>query len=252
MITSPFLPQITEGEILINGLEKIDKNVIDNCQRLKLVHQIGAGTDNIDIDYCTHKATLVANTPATNNISVAEHTLFLMLSIAKKIKGAGEGLMKGRVQSVLGSELYGKTLLVISLGATGTEVAKRAAAFGMRVIAVTKFPSSALTEPSSPSPVLVQSHIDPHQRAPDTSFQTANIETSRRNVEVNTNLNSTFVNEIHGTEKLLDLIPIADYISLHTPLTEETRAMIRSRELDLMKRSAYLINVARAQIVVPL
>jgi D-3-phosphoglycerate dehydrogenase len=47
----------------------------------------------------------------------------------------------------------------------------------------------------------------------------------------------------------LDLIPVADYVSLHTPLTEETRAMIGSRELDLMKRSAYLINVARAQVV---
>ncbi|MGB8087401.1 MAG: hypothetical protein WCF07_14030, partial [Nitrososphaeraceae archaeon] len=68
----PLLPQITETEILINGLGKIDKDVIDNCHRLKLVQQIGAGTDNIDIDYCTNKAILVANTPATNNISVAE------------------------------------------------------------------------------------------------------------------------------------------------------------------------------------
>lgn len=70
-----------------------------------------------------------------------------------------------------------------------------------------------------------------------------------RNGAVNTNLNSRFVNEIRGTEKLLDLIPVADYVSLHTPLTMETKAMIGSRELDLMKRSAYLINVARAQIV---
>ena len=70
-----------------------------------------------------------------------------------------------------------------------------------------------------------------------------------RGGDVNANLNLTFVNEIHGTEKLLSLIPVADYVSVHTPLTMETRAMIKSRELDLMKRSAYLINVARAQIV---
>ena len=89
---------------MINGLGKIDKDVIDYCHRLKLVQQDGAGTDNIDIDYCTNKAILVANTPATNNISVAEHTLFLILYIAKKIKGAAEkGLIKVRVQSVLGS-----------------------------------------------------------------------------------------------------------------------------------------------------
>lgn len=159
--------------------------------------------------------------------------------------------MKGRVQSVLGSELHGKTLLVIGLGAIGTEVAKRASAFGMRVIAVTKFPTSALIESSSSlASVLQQSQSDPHQRTPDTSFQAADIGSSYRNGGGgNANLNLTFVNEIHGTEKLLDLIPIADYLSLHTPLTEETRAMIRSRELDLMKRSAYLINVARAQVV---
>jgi D-3-phosphoglycerate dehydrogenase len=138
---------------LINGLGKIDKDVIDNCHKLKLVQQIGAGIDNIDIDYCANKDILVANTPATNNISVAEHTLFLMLSIAKKIKGAGEGLMKGRVQSVLGSELYGKTLLVMGLGAIGTEVAKRATTFGIRVLALTKFLTSALTDSSSSSVV---------------------------------------------------------------------------------------------------
>lgn len=234
---------------MINGLGKIDKDVIDNCHRLKLVQQIGAGTDNIDIDYCTNKAILVANTPATNNISVAEHTLFLILYVAKKIKGAAKGLMKVRVQSVLGSELYGKTLLVIGLGAIGMEVAKRATAFGMRVIAVTKFPTSVLTEPSSSSSVLQRSHSDPHQRASDTSRQGSNLGPRYRDGYVNANLNLTFVNEIHGTEKLLSLIPVADYVSLHTPLTMETRAMIRSRELDLMKRSAYLINVARAQIV---
>lgn len=84
----PLFPQITESEVLIKCLGKIDKDMIDNCHKLKLVQQIGVGIDNIDIDYCTNKAILVANTPATNNVSVAEHTLFLMLLIAKKIKGA--------------------------------------------------------------------------------------------------------------------------------------------------------------------
>lgn len=242
----PLLPQIADAEILINGLGKIDRNVINNCWRLKLVHQIGAGTDNIDIDYCTHKAIPVANTPATNNISVAEHTLFLLLAVAKKVKGAEEGLIKGRVQGVLGSELYGKTLLVIGLGATGTEVAKRAAAFGMKVIAVTKFPTSILAESSSP--LLLQPRLEP-KMAPDKPFQTADIELNNRKNNVNADLNLTFVDEIYGAEKLCDMLPVADYVSLHTPLTEETRTMIGFRELELMKRSAYLINVARAQIV---
>jgi D-3-phosphoglycerate dehydrogenase len=93
-------------------------------------------------------------------------------------------------------------------------------------------------------------YSDPHQRITETPHQATKIESNHKNGGgVNSDLNLTFVNEIHGTERLLDLIPVADYVSLHTPLTEETRAMIGSRELDLMKRSAYLINVARAQVV---
>lgn len=121
---------------------------------------------------------------------------------------------------------------MIGLGATGTEVAKRASAFGMRVVAVTKFPTRVPTEPSSSSPVLLRSDIDPHLRAPDASLQAISIESTYRKREVNANLNSTFVNEIYRIEKLLDLIPIADYVSLHTPLTEETRAMIGSRSYE--------------------
>ena len=67
---------------------------------------------------------------------------------------------------------------------------------------------------------------------------------------VNANLNLTFLNEIHGTEKPLSLIPVADYVSLHTPLTMETRAMSKMfKRVRSMKRSAYLINVARGEIV---
>jgi D-3-phosphoglycerate dehydrogenase len=73
-------------------------------------------------------------------VSVAEHTLFLMMYLAKNVQGGGAGAMKKRVPRSMGTELYGKTLLVVGLGATGTEVAKRAKAFGMNVIAVTKDP----------------------------------------------------------------------------------------------------------------
>jgi lactate dehydrogenase-like 2-hydroxyacid dehydrogenase len=118
----------------------------------------------------------------------------------------------------LGSELHGKTLLVIGLGATGTEVAKRATAFGMKVIAVTKFLTSSLAEPSSSS-VLVQSHSDPHQGITDELFQAAKIESNHKNGgSLNSDLNLTFVNEIHGTDRLLDLIPVADFVSLHAML----------------------------------
>jgi D-3-phosphoglycerate dehydrogenase len=138
----PILQQITDADILVNGLGKVDKHIIDACPKLKLVHQVGTGVDNVDVSYCTLKSVYVANIPHINNVSVAEHTLFLMIYLAKNMKSAGEGLMKRRVLNVLGSELYRKRITIIGLGSTGLEVAKRAKAFGMHITAVTKHPDS--------------------------------------------------------------------------------------------------------------
>jgi D-3-phosphoglycerate dehydrogenase len=135
----PILAQIANADIIVNGLGKVDKTIIDACPNLRLIHQIGTGTDNIDIDYCTSKSVYISNISGVNNVSVAEHTLFLMIYLAKNMKSAGTSLMKRRVVNILGSELKDKTLLIIGLGATG-EVAKRAKSFSMKVIAVTRNP----------------------------------------------------------------------------------------------------------------
>ena len=78
------------------------------CPKLKLVHQIGTGIDNIDISYCTSKSIYVANVPHKNNISVAEHAIFLMIYLAKNIKHAEKGITQRRVVNVLGTELCNK------------------------------------------------------------------------------------------------------------------------------------------------
>lgn len=134
----PLAPQLADAEVLVCGLQKIDRRLIDMCPRLLMVHLAGIGYDNVDVQYCLSKSIHVANVPLANAVSVAEHTLFLMMHLAKNMQGAGA--MKRRVPGSMGTELYGKTLLVVGLGATGTEVAKRAKAFGMNVIAVTKDP----------------------------------------------------------------------------------------------------------------
>jgi D-3-phosphoglycerate dehydrogenase len=216
----PILPQIRDADVLVNGLGKVDKAIIDACPKLKLVHQIGTGVDNIDIRYCSLKSIYVSNVPHINNVSVAEHTLFLMIYLAKNMKSAGESLMKRRVLNVLSSELYGKKLTIIGLGATGIEVAKRAKAFGMYITAVTKHPDSK------------KGRID-----------------NNDNNNNNNNKWNYFIDTIHGVESLSDSLIDADYISIHTPLTDETRGLIGAKEINLMKRSAFLINVARAQIV---
>lgn len=213
----PILTQITDADVLVNGLGKVNKPIIDACPKLKLVHQVGTGVDNVDIGYCTLKSIYVANIPHINNVSVAEHTLFLMIYLAKNMKSAGEGIMKRRVFNVLGSELYGKKLTIIGLGATGREVAKRAKAFGMYITAVTKHPHS-----------------------------------KKGKIDNNNNHNNRwnyFINIIQGVEALSNSLIDADYISIHTPLTDETRGLIGAKEINSMKSSAFLINVARAQIV---
>jgi D-3-phosphoglycerate dehydrogenase / 2-oxoglutarate reductase len=184
---------------------------------LQLIQQTGIGVDNVDINYCTSKSILVANVPLANAVSVAEHTLFLILYLAKNVKekhsdnnGNNTGLLfERRVPGTLGSEIQRNVLVIIGLGATGLEAAKRAKSFGMHVIAVTK------------NPFLKKPGID----------------------------KAYFVDNIGGPEILSESISRADYVSLHTPLTEETKNMVGAKELALMKKSAYLVNVARAPIV---
>jgi D-3-phosphoglycerate dehydrogenase len=211
------LPQLKDADVIVNGLGTVDKSIIDACPKLKLVHQVGTGIDNVDVDYCTSKAVFVANVPNTNNVSVAEHTIFLMIYLAKNIKNAGSSLMKRRVINVLGSELHSKTLLIIGLGATGIEVAKLAKSFNMHVVAVTKHPSSKKK----------------------TLLKTSGVHAEH----------DVVVDDLKGLGSLPESIPIADYISIHTPLNNETLGMIGEEEINLMKSSAFLINVARAAII---
>jgi D-3-phosphoglycerate dehydrogenase / 2-oxoglutarate reductase len=210
----PLSPQLLDAEVLVTGFSNIDKTIIDSCPNLKLVHQTGIGVDNVDVGYCTSKSIFVANVPLANAVSVAEHTLFLILYLAKNVTNTSasatmSSLLERRVAGVLGSEAQGKTLTVVGLGSTGLEVAKRAKSFGMQVIAVTR------------NPFLKKPGID----------------------------KAYFVDNIGGPEILSESIARADYVSLHTPLTEDTKNMIGAKELGLMKISAFLVNVARAPIV---
>ena len=204
-------PQLKETEILVNSSAEVDRSLIDSAPKLKMIHQTGIGTDNIDVEYCTKKSIYVANVPLANAVSVAEHTLLLMLYLAKNVKGGSTpkiSAMRRRVTDTLGSDLQGKSLTIIGLGATGTEVAKRARAFGMKIFAVTQPPFS------------------------------------RKGID-----KTHFVDNIAGPENLLQFLVEADFVSIHTPLSNETRNMFGEKELNFMKKSAYLVNVARAPIV---
>jgi D-3-phosphoglycerate dehydrogenase / 2-oxoglutarate reductase len=85
-INQPIIPQLSDVDVLVNGFIKINKLILDASPKLNMVHQSGIGVDNVDVDYCTSKSIYVANVPLANAVSVAEHTVFFMLYLAKNIK----------------------------------------------------------------------------------------------------------------------------------------------------------------------
>ncbi|RLF23348.1 MAG: 3-phosphoglycerate dehydrogenase [Thermoprotei archaeon] len=131
------LEMIGKFEVLIvRGRTKVDKEVIDAGRRLRLICRAGVGLDNIDVDYARRKGVEVINTPEATSIAVAELVFGLLLCLYRRIYDAVRGMKEGvwLKRKLSGFELYGKTMGIIGLGRIGSEVAKRAKAFGMHVI----------------------------------------------------------------------------------------------------------------------
>ncbi|RMG46993.1 MAG: phosphoglycerate dehydrogenase [Acidobacteria bacterium] len=132
--------------LIVRSGTKVTAGVIKAAHRLRVVGRAGAGVDNIDVEAATNKGILVMNTPGGNSVSVAEHTLGLMLALARQLVHADQSMKQGRWEKkrFLGRELRGKTLGLIGLGKVGQEVARRAAYMGMRVIAFDPYISERL------------------------------------------------------------------------------------------------------------
>lgn len=123
--------------VVVRSATKITRKVIEAAQGLELIVRAGIGLDNIDVAAAKDKGIAVANTPAATSISVAEHTFGLMLAAVRKHGQANLSMKAHKWEKKLfsGTELYGKTLGLIGCGRIGVEVARRAVAFGMKVIA---------------------------------------------------------------------------------------------------------------------
>src|SRR6201987_691591 len=123
--------------IVVRSQTKITAKVIDAAKKLKAVGRAGVGVDNVDVDAATRRGVIVMNTPAGNTISTAEHAFSLLVSIARNIPQAHGSVKAGQWdrKSYEGVELHGKTIGIIGMGRIGTEIARRAIAFGMRPIA---------------------------------------------------------------------------------------------------------------------
>lgn len=123
--------------MIIRSTTTVTADILEAASNLKVIGRAGVGVDNVDVDTATRLGILVANTPTSNTISAAEHTISLMLALSRNVPQANVSLKGGRWNrsKFIGVELYNKVLGIIGLGRIGSEVVRRAKAFDMKVIA---------------------------------------------------------------------------------------------------------------------
>jgi D-3-phosphoglycerate dehydrogenase len=190
--------------LIIRSATKVTSEIIDAAINLKVIGRAGSGLDNVNSTAATKKGIVVMNTPGGNTITTAEHTISLMLSLARKIPQATMSMKAGKWEKkkFMGVELFNKTLGIIGIGNIGSQVAKRAQGLAMNVIAYDPF----LSEDKA---------------------------------------------KAMGVEKvdLQDVFSRSDFITIHTPLTPETKNIINKETINMMKNSVRIINCARGGII---
>jgi D-3-phosphoglycerate dehydrogenase len=190
--------------IVIRSATKLTADLIEAGKNLRVIGRAGIGVDNVDVEAATKKGIVVMNTPEANAITTAEHTITLMLSLARQIPQAHASIKTGKWErsKFKGIEIYGKTLGCIGLGNIGKLVAERALGLKMNVIAYDPFLSKEAAE--------------------------------RIGVELVT---------------LDELLKRSDIITIHTPLTPETKDLINKDTIEKTKKGIVFINCARGGVI---
>ena len=130
--------------LIVRSATKVTADLLDRALRLRVVGRAGVGVDNIDLDEATKRGVLVMSTPGGSSVSVAEHTFALLLALVRQVPKFDAAMREGRWEkSSSGAEVRGKTLGLFGLGRIGSEVARRATAFDMRVLAFDPYISEA-------------------------------------------------------------------------------------------------------------
>ncbi|MFS8581067.1 MAG: phosphoglycerate dehydrogenase, partial [Novibacillus thermophilus] len=127
--------------LLVRSQTQVNERVLDAAKQLKVIGRAGVGVDNIDVPAATERGIVVLNAPDGNTVSTAEHTFAMLMALSRNIPQAYRSLIGGEWnrKKFVGVELRGKTLGVVGMGRIGTEVAKRAKAFGMSVLGYDPF-----------------------------------------------------------------------------------------------------------------
>jgi D-3-phosphoglycerate dehydrogenase len=134
--------------LIVRSAVQADAKLLENAKKLRVIGRAGVGVDNIDLEAATHKGIAVMNTPGANAVAVAEQTLGMMLAMARHLARADALMHAGKWEkkSLQGTELRGKTLGIVGLGRVGMEVARRARAFAMEIVAHDPFVSVAVAK----------------------------------------------------------------------------------------------------------
>ncbi|MDK2806087.1 MAG: hypothetical protein PWQ94_1251 [Thermoanaerobacterium sp.] len=140
------IPLVKDADALIVGNDKVTEDVINAGTKLKIISRYGVGYDNIDLDAAKRKGVVVTNTPNTNDNSVADLTIGLMLVLARNILAVDRIVKGGEWKRIMGTEIYGKTLGIIGLGRIGKGVAKRAKGFSMKILCYDVYPDQEFAE----------------------------------------------------------------------------------------------------------
>jgi D-3-phosphoglycerate dehydrogenase / 2-oxoglutarate reductase len=144
--------------LIVRGRTKVTNAVLEAAKKLRVVGRAGVGVDNIDLESAKKHDVIVVNAPASTTLAVAELTFGLLLAMAREVSRADGGMKKGEwlKKELEGVELNGKTLGIIGYGRIGMEVGKRAAVFGMNVVAYDPFISEDEIKTRGAEPVSIQ------------------------------------------------------------------------------------------------
>src|SRR5216110_1560512 len=198
-------PMVKEAVALVVRSEtKVTKRVIEAAPKLRVVGRAGVVVDNVDVEAATQGGIAVMNTPGGNTISTAELTFSMLMALARKIPQAHASMKAGQWnrKEFQGVELCNKTLGILGMGRIGSEVARRAIAFGMRVLAYD--PYLSLSRAKALQVELVE------------------------------------LDEIYAR---------SDFITVHMPMSDETRGMINAAAFAKMKKGVRVLNCARGGII---
>jgi len=190
--------------LIVRSETKVTGDILDGASRLRVIGRAGVGVDNIDVPAATARGIIVMNAPDGNTITTAEHTIALLVALARNVPQANSSVKAAQWERkrFVGAELRDKTLGIVGLGRIGRAVAQRAAALGMKIVAYDPFIAA--------------------DQAHETEIQIATFD---------------------------EVLARADFLTVHTPLTNETRSLINGDAFSKMKTGARVINCARGGLI---